>query len=57
MNDTAKKFLKQLLEGYEQNIPNIEQFISDTENKLFEMKANLDRMLTEKEELEELLKE
>jgi len=55
MNETTEKFLTVMLEGYNNNIQGIAQYIENTESQLNEAKEQRDEMITNVAELEELL--
>ena len=57
MNAVTEKYLKQLLEGYENNIPNVDAMISDGETKINHLKEQREVMLEAIEELRELIVE
>ena len=55
MNETTEKFLTVMLEGYNNNIQGITQYIENTESQLNEAKEQRDEMVANVAELEELL--
>ena len=57
MNAVTEKYLKQLLEGYENNIPNVDAMISEMTNKLSHLEEQRTVMLEAIDELRELIVE
>ena len=55
MTDTSEKFLTMMLEGYQNNLQSVGQFIEQTETQLKEATSSRDEMLAHVEELKTLL--
>ena len=55
MTDTSEKFLTMMLEGYQNNLQSVGQFIEQTETQLKEASSSRDEMLAHVEELKTLL--
>jgi len=55
MTDTSEKFLTMMLEGYQNNLQSVGQFIEQTETQLQEATSSRDEMLAHVEELKTLL--
>ena len=55
MTETSEKFLGMMLEGYENNLEGVTQYISQPEQQLEDAKASQVEMLAHVEELKSLL--
>ena len=55
MSETSEKFLTMMLEGYQNNLQSVGQFIEQTETQLKEATSSRDEMLVHVEELKALL--